>query len=170
MAETLEQLDVKYVESEKSSLVSSKKMKELTTTLQVRKNKQELTNFRPNLWVTLRSEIIRWSTYDVNFFKSKELFAAVWRKSARQQAAKKSAKLYGTGSLQKVTGALRLLIWRIIHPPPPSPIPTGKCTVSTDNDFYTVFSLIWNVKQFLRFIINKCTEDRHIRAGSRIWA
>jgi hypothetical protein len=49
MAETLEQLDVKYVESEKSSLVSSKKMKELTTTLQVRKNKQELTNFRPNL-------------------------------------------------------------------------------------------------------------------------
>ncbi len=45
MAETLEQLDVKYVESEKSSLVSSKKMKELTTTLQVRKKKQVLNNF-----------------------------------------------------------------------------------------------------------------------------
>jgi hypothetical protein len=49
MAETLEQLDVKYVESEKSSLVSSKKMKELTTALQARKKKLKLKIFRPNL-------------------------------------------------------------------------------------------------------------------------
>jgi hypothetical protein len=55
MAETLEQLDVKYVESEKNSLVSSKKIKELTTTLQVRKKKQE----QKNCWskfVSLRQQ------------------------------------------------------------------------------------------------------------------
>jgi hypothetical protein len=49
MAETLEQLDVKYVESEKTSLNSSKKMKDLTTTLQVRKKKQEQKIFCPDL-------------------------------------------------------------------------------------------------------------------------
>jgi hypothetical protein len=43
--------------------------------------------------VSLRPENNSLYNENINFFKSEEIFEAVWRKSASQQAGKKSAKI-----------------------------------------------------------------------------
>jgi hypothetical protein len=157
MAETLEQLDVKYVESEKSSLNSSKKMKELTTALQVRKKKQKN-------WKKI-SKIFEFKTREYFAFQrtTSEEILKQYVENVQDNKQAKNPQIV-QAQFKESPGPCVYVFEGYLNTPPP--LPTGKCEYG--KWFLDLYSIIWNVKKFLRCSKSNYTEDRSIRAGSRI--